>query len=45
MTILLLGMLPVQVKLSYESGCTGEIQRQMNRDALEAEFDLTLAPL
>ena len=45
MPILLLALLPVPAKLGPESGRTNEIQRQMNADALQAVFDLILAPL
>ena len=44
MPILLLALLPVPPKLSHESVRADEIQRQMNADALEAVFDLSLAP-
>ena len=43
--ILVLALLPVPPKLSHESGRADEIQRQMNADALQAVFDLILAPL
>ena len=45
MPILLLALLPVPPKLSHESVGADEIQRQMNADALQAVFDLILAPL
>ena len=45
MQILLLALLPVPPKLSHESVRADEIQRQMNADALQAVFDLILAPL
>ena len=45
MPILLLALLPVPPKLSHESVCAEEIQRRMNADALQAVFDLILAPL
>ena len=45
MPILLLALLPVPPKLSHESVRADEIQRQMNADALQAVFDLILAPL
>ena len=45
MPILLLALLPVPPKLIYESVRADEIQRQMNADALQAVFDLILAPL
>ena len=45
MPILLLALLPVPPKLSHESVRADEIQRQMNPDALQAVFDLILAPL
>ena len=43
--ILLLALLPVPPKLRHESVRAGEIQQQMNADALQAVFDLILAPL
>ena len=45
MPILLLALLPVPPKLSHESVRAEEIQRQMNADALQAVFNLILAPL
>ena len=45
MPILLLGLLLVPPKLSHELVHADEIQRQMNADALQAVFDLILAPL
>ena len=45
MPMLLLALLPVLPKLSHESVRPDEIQRQMNADALQAVFDLILAPL
>jgi hypothetical protein len=45
MPILLLALLPVPPKLSHESVRADETQRQMNADALQAVFDLILAPL
>ena len=45
MPILLLALLPMPPKLSHESVRANEIQRQMNADALQAVFDLILAPL
>ena len=45
MSILLVALLPVPPKLSHESVCADEIQRQMDPDALQAVFDLILAPL
>ena len=45
MPILLLALLPVPPKLSHESVRADEIQWQMNADALQAVFDLILAPL
>ena len=45
MLILLLASLPVPPKLSHESVCADQIQRQMNADALPAVFDLILALL
>ena len=43
--ILLLALKPVAPKVSHESICADEVQRQMNADALQAVFDLILAPL
>ena len=45
MPILLLALLPVPPKLMDDSGRTDEAQRQTNADALQAVFDLVLAPL
>ena len=45
MPILLLALLPVPPKLSHESVRADRIQRQMNADAMQAVFDLILAPL
>ena len=45
MPILLLALLPVPPKLSHESIRADKIQRQMNADALQAVFNLILAPL
>ena len=45
MPILLLALLPVPPKLSHESVGANKIQWQMNADALQAVFDLILAPL
>jgi len=45
MPILLLALQSVPPKLSHESFPANEIQRQMNADALQAVFDLILAPL
>src|ERR1700760_3237919 len=45
MSILLLALLPVPPKLSHESVRADETQQQMNVDALQAVFDLILAPL
>ena len=45
MLIQLLALLPVPPKLSHESDRADEIQRKMNADALQAVFDLILAPL
>ena len=45
MPILLLASLPVPPKLSHELVRADKMQRQMNADALQAVFDLILAPL
>ena len=45
MPILLLALPPVSPKLKGDSGRADEAQRQTNADALQAVFDLVLAPL
>ena len=45
MPILLLALLPVPPKLSHESVCADQIQRQMNANARQAVLDLIVAPL
>ena len=45
MPILLLALLQVPPKLTGESACANEAQWQTNADALQAVFDLVLAPL
>jgi len=44
MTVLLLALLPVPPKLTGESTCVDEAQRQINADALQAVFDPVFAP-
>ena len=45
MPLLLHALLPVPSKLSHESVCADEIQRQIKVDGPQAVFDLILAPL
>jgi len=45
MPIMLLELLPVPPKLTGDSGRADEAQRKTNAEALQAVFDLVLAPL